>query len=166
MRSDEDTRKTAIHEAGHAVVGHLLGSPVEFISIVPDTERGTDGHSINLRDDPASTPFGDNWNRAASAIAFYAGHMATIRMGYDEDFEAAGAYGDYCKAEAEILDISGGNPNDELKNRLLDAANLIVEMTWGNIELIAEHLEEQQTIDGKDIPELLGHDERPYSDAF
>jgi hypothetical protein len=78
-------------------------------------------------------------------------------LGYDDDFKTAGAYNDYYAAALAIDDISGSNPEkaDVLREQLLDTTRLMVEMAWDSIGVIAEYLEERQTIDGKDIPKLL-----------
>lgn len=54
--------RTAVHEAGHAVIGVLLGIPLEYVTIVPrtaeeseaegywDYDEGTDGHACFDKD--------------------------------------------------------------------------------------------------------------------
>jgi len=50
-RSSAETRSTAIHEAGHAVVLIALGLAFSAVSIVPDVRAGTNGHVSCAQDD-------------------------------------------------------------------------------------------------------------------
>jgi hypothetical protein len=164
VRSKEDIRKIAIHEAAHAVIGELLGCPVESVTIVADEDAGNLGNAVHFHGDPYSDPGGYDWNLAVRAITNYAGHMATVRLGYDDDFETAGADNDYSAATDAISGISGGNSEkaDVLQEQLLDTTRLMVEMAWDSIEIIADYLEKSQTIDGTDIPKLLAVSDDPF----
>jgi len=51
VRADDPRWVTAIHEAGHAVVSHVLGRPVRSVTIVP--EPGSFGHMTNFRHGPS-----------------------------------------------------------------------------------------------------------------
>jgi hypothetical protein len=165
MRSKEEIRKVVIHEAAHAVIGQLLGSPLEYVTIVADEDAGNLGNAVHFHGDPNLDLRGRDWNLAVRAIIDYAGHMATVRLGYDEDFETAGAYNDYYAAAKAISDISSDNPEkaDVLREQLLDTTRLMVEMAWDSIGIIADYLEDRQTIDGKDIPKLLAVPDDPFA---
>jgi hypothetical protein len=42
--SEQDKIVSAIHEAGHAVVGHVIGRLIDEVSIVPNREYGYKGY--------------------------------------------------------------------------------------------------------------------------
>ena len=39
----------AYHEAGHAVVAHALGRPFDYVTIIPDEDQGSLGHTHSTR---------------------------------------------------------------------------------------------------------------------
>ena len=47
-RTANQLRRTAIHEAGHAVIGRVLGLTCGEVTIVPDWEKLTAGYAITL----------------------------------------------------------------------------------------------------------------------
>jgi ATP-dependent Zn protease len=42
--SEQDMTVYAVHEAGHAVVGHVIGRLIEEVSIVPSRKYGYKGY--------------------------------------------------------------------------------------------------------------------------
>ncbi len=44
LRDVPRIRQVAYHEAGHAVAGYELHVPFHYVTIVPDAERGSEGH--------------------------------------------------------------------------------------------------------------------------
>ena len=51
-RSDEDRRRVAIHEAGHAIAALALGRPLKSVSIIPDGTYGGTTEVINKASPP------------------------------------------------------------------------------------------------------------------
>ena len=147
----------ATHEAGHAVVGLLLGKPLDFVTIEPDVDAGNAGHAITDHRDPYADLGGEDWNLMIRAITGYAGHMATIRLGYNEDCVEAGAENDYRSAAFACDSIAGGDDDRcaELRRAVTDTARLMVDMCWPQIKLLASALEEQRTLTGAEVTELL-----------
>jgi len=152
-----NSQYVAIHEAGHAVIGLLLGSPLDVVTIEADVDEGSAGHAINEHGKPHVDPGGDNWNLMVRAITAYAGCMATRRLGYDEDYIEAGAEDDYRNAAFACDSISGGDEDRcaELQESARETAHMMVEMCWGQIELLASALEENRTLSGAEVEEIL-----------
>lgn len=97
-RPDEDLLRTAIHEAGHAVVAARKGFEIGGASIVPDHERGTWGHALIKPHEDY-----DSESKAAEHIMVLAGgYAALIALGYDHDIAVSGTGGDFEEAE-EII---------------------------------------------------------------
>ncbi len=156
MSGDRQLKK-ATHEAAHAVIGQLLGKPLETVTIEPDVDEGTAGHAITDHGKPFYDLGGDYWNLMVRAITSYAGHMATRRLGYDEDYVEAGAENDYKDAALACHSIAGPDEDycAELQKSASETARMLVDMCWSQIPLLASALEEQQTIAGADVLDLL-----------
>ena len=145
----------AIHETAHAVVGMLLGAPVEAVTIISDMDAGSDGHAITVHGCPLSHLGSENWALMTRAIGSYAGHMATLKLGHDESFEDAGAADDYYNAAGCLTSIFGSGDVSPLFDRVILATKLIVDMCWGSIELVADELQEKKTLTGEEVESLL-----------
>ena len=145
------------HEAGHAVVGLLLGVVQDVVTIEPDADAGNAGHVIQNHGNPYPDLGGEEWNLIVRAITCYAGHMATRRLGYDEYCIAAGAENDYRDAAFACHSIAG--PDDdrcaELQESASETARMMVDLCWDQIRCVAEELEEKRTLTGADVEEIL-----------
>jgi len=152
-----NSQYVAIHEAGHAVVGLLLGSPLDVVTIEADVDEGSAGHAVNAHGKPHLDLGGDDWNLMVRAISAYAGCMATRRLGHAEDYIEAGAEDDYRKAAFACDSISGGDEDRcaDLQESARETARMMVEMCWGQIELLASALEEKHTLTGAEVEEIL-----------
>lgn len=145
----------AIHEAGHAVVGMLLGATLDEVTILPNEDKGSAGHAINDHGIPLHHIGGEDWGLMSRAICSLAGHAATIKLGHDETPEDAGAGNDYLNARFLLDSITGGGDIAPLMARAWATTQLIVDMAWQSIEMVAEMLEEHDTITGEEIREML-----------
>ncbi len=155
--TEQPQEYVAIHEAGHAVVGLLLGKPLDVVTIEPDVDAGNAGHAITDHGDPYADLGGEDWNLMVRAISAYAGHMATIRLGCNEDCVEAGAENDYMEAAFACDSIAGPDEDycAELQKSASETARMMVDMCWSQIRLLASALEEQRTIAGADVLDLL-----------
>ncbi len=144
------------HEAGHAVVGLLLGVSQDVVTIEADAAAGNAGHVIQNHGSPYLDLGGENWNLMVRAITSYAGHMATLRLGYDEDYIEAGAENDYRDAAFACHSIAGPDEDycAELQKSASDTARMMVDLCWGQIELVASALEETHTLSGAEVEEI------------
>jgi hypothetical protein len=89
---DTQLYKTAIHEAGHAVMANRLGAPVEFVSITPRPDDGTLGHSTS-DDEVWETDADGAKKRVLSLLAGWAavraGGIGNPAQGCAQDFVRA-----------------------------------------------------------------------------
>lgn len=159
-RSTEETCKVAHHEAAHALVGMLLGAPIESVSIEASEDEGIEGRTIHEFGEIGKHLGGVDWARMAKAITNYAGHLAEIHLGFKDEFEETGAHGDYLKAAIALQDITGGNEEkfDALQESALATARMMVELCWPQIELVAEMLVKNGTLSGDEVREILTND--------
>jgi hypothetical protein len=161
-----DKTYMATHEAAHAVVALLLGAPLKLVTIKSDEHVGSAdraicvlGHAINVYGHPLNHMGGEDWALMSRAMASLAGHMATIKLGYDEGIEAAGAEADYQEAYKFLHSITGDGDIEPLLKQTLQSTRLIVDMVWGSIELVASKLEAVKTMTGDEVAALLRDEE-------
>jgi cell division protease FtsH len=115
--SDKDKRETAYHEAGHAVVGHVLGcDPIHKITIVPH------GRALGLTVTmPEEDRYSLNKDKIRSDIAMlYGGRVAeelfndSVSTGASDDFNRATALARQYVAEWGMSELGpmvvGNNP--------------------------------------------------------
>lgn len=97
----EDQRKiVAYHEAGHAIIGHLLGSPILEVSILPTTS-GAGGYTLNQPKEGLQSK-ADMKNRVKM---LYGGRAAETLIASSEDDITTGAVGDIEQATQIISQI-------------------------------------------------------------
>ena len=97
----EDQRKiVAYHEAGHAIVGHRLGSPILEVSILPTTS-GAGGYTLNQPKEGLQSK-ADMKNRVKM---LYGGRAAETLIASSEDDITTGAVGDIEQATQIISQI-------------------------------------------------------------
>ncbi len=154
---DKPIRYRAVHEAAHAVVGVLLGSPPDEVTIEPNADEGTAGHAVLNHGSPYDDRGGEDWNLMVRAITCYAGHMATLRLGYDEDYEEAGAANDYHNALSALDSIAGGDESElqRFGEFAKQVARMMVDLAWDQIEDLAELVEHETTITREQVFEWL-----------
>ncbi len=161
-RKRKDVRlHTAIHEAGHAVIGRVLGLPCGEVTIIGESEHEL-GHAIV--DDPIHTwERGDGSRRALvekSCISLYAGAEAErVLLGNAGDHVGDGP--DFSKARSliMILGVRGAHVGDEVweryEARLRRQSNLLVLLHRHKIERVARALLERGTLQGDDIDAII-----------
>lgn len=162
-RKRKDVRlHTAIHEAGHAVIGRVLSLPCGEVTIIGEDEREL-GHAIV--DDPIRTwERGDGSRRAlveASCISLYAGAEAErVLLGNAGDHVDDGP--DFGKARSliMILGVRGAHyVGDEVweryEARLRRQSNLLVLLHRYKIERVARALLERGTLQGDDVDAII-----------
>ena len=154
--------KTAIHEAGHAVVARALGIPVGEVSI-KETPGKSCGHS-NFDDPRFSWERGSGPKAKAAnnfAVALYAGaeaerHIAlSDEVGDGPDCERATA----CLAWAGAVrgaTFVGDDVFDRHEARLRRRAVEFVRLHRSAIEAVAALLLQKRTLAGDEIDAVLG----------
>ena len=154
-------RQTAVHEAGHAVIGRALGVTCHDVSIVPDRPSEDLGYSV--MDDPRfSWERGDGPKRPlaeAFCIALYAGAEAerlilgTSDVGDGVDCERATD----CLTWAGVRGATfvGDDAYDSREAALRARARLEVMRRRAVIERVADALLIHGTLTGEQVDALL-----------
>lgn len=164
------SRFTAIHEAGHAVVGRAVTMLCGGASIVADEDSA--GHSITA--DPydviAKWEEREKWREPASV---YRGRIITLAAGAEAEVEILGDHyggdGDDRYRIALMLDeIADEDDHDRIEARLRRFARQLVRYHRADIEKVAAQLEERRFLTGEEIDALLpvGFMARPITWAF
>ncbi len=191
IMSDHDKEMTAYHEAGHAVVGHLLADsdPIHKVTIIP--RGGTGGVTWSLPlEDKNYTSIVEFKDRLALALG---GRMAE-KIKYGPERVTTGAGSDLRKATEiaremvieqgmgsklrnQVFHEDGGGmmfdrmvhsrPYSEDTAREIDAevealiieaatrAEIVLKHNLGGLELLTKALLKKETIDEKEVKELL-----------
>ena len=155
-------RATACHEAGHAVIGRMVGLPCGKVTIVGDDQHEL-GHAIVV--DPIRTwERGDGPRRPlveASCISLYSGAEAErVILGVAGD--AAGDGPDCSKATSLIMIIGvrgasyvGDDVWERYEARLRRRSNELVRLHQDRIVRVAKALEERGTLEGDEVDAIM-----------
>lgn len=157
---------TAYHEAGHYVAKVRLGLPYDCwdLSIIPDDERGSEGHVTftGFLDAYASGQPGvvgevplEDVN--AEIVVHYAGRAAHLEFNPDLfKLANAGAGGDNDKAEY-LFDLLGITPRERsrLRRNLRRRALRLVRRNWGAVAAVADELLRYDAIDAEHAEMVL-----------
>lgn len=98
--SDPQRKIVAYHEAGHAIIGHLMGQPVLEVSIIPTTS-GAGGYTLNQPKEGLQSK-ADMKNRVKM---FYGGRAAESIIAVSDDDITTGAVNDIEQATIIISQI-------------------------------------------------------------
>lgn len=154
-----DRRRTAIHEAGHAVVGRILTMLCGGASIRPDEEAGEAGHAITA-DPYAVTAAWEQREKWRNFGTVWTGRILTVMAGAEAEIEILGSSeggdGDdryqITLMLHESLDETG---HEHREARLRRFARQIVRRHRNDIERVAAALEVHETLAGEEIDALL-----------
>ncbi|MEM1111122.1 MAG: hypothetical protein AAGI11_04370 [Pseudomonadota bacterium] len=132
----------ALHEAGHAIVGEMLGAPIVYATIDPAEEEEADyvGAAFNLYPTPEQLLGAEDWCYLLQAVVLLSGHVATEKAGYQTPNSDRGLSLDYASADEMLGKISIGR---ELRPAAEAMAELIVTLAWSRIKAFAQELEEK-----------------------
>ena len=112
---DKDKR-TAIHEAGHAVAHSRLGILQDHVSIDPENIYDDEGNLLGATLGSAIAEGAEHVNSKEEAgdqvIACYAGYAALGAAGYSEEDAACGADDDFCIASYLLESWQIGEESD------------------------------------------------------
>lgn len=173
LESDSQRKIVAYHEAGHAIVGHLLGQPVLEVSIIPTTS-GAGGYTLNEPKEGLASK-ADMKNRVKM---LYGGRAAETIIAQSEDDITTGAVNDIEQATMIIssiikswgmhdsvinLDVLGmSRPNDDyikdakaLAEELFNETKQMLTKNREKLDLIAETLLEVSIIDGEHFIKIM-----------
>ena len=153
-------RATAVHEAGHAVIGRVVTLPCGGASIRPDDGLECEGHAVIGSADVTMPQWEmrEKFRDYASAvrariITAQAGHEAEVEIlgvatGLDDDDR------DVAAACVEDLNVPVERENAVL-DRLRRAARQLAHRHRADIERVANALEEREVLTEEEIDALL-----------
>jgi hypothetical protein len=152
----------AYHEAGHAVVWHVVGGLVEEVSIA-SSQAGYKGycrfgHLLPQGDDHPSP---DEWLQQGridprTVTAYYAGMLAMAfycaSYGGEDDYQEGSERDDLEKIKSLLLRLSS---EEQERSAIRDAcwmeAQKILSDYWSAVQALATKLLKHRTLDGRDI---------------
>lgn len=148
--------QTAIHEAGHAVVGRVLGIRCGYVTITADAESS--GHSITpdiwdiMGDWEAHGLFRRSERSAyiARIVTFMAGTQAVLQLKPEDDIDLGDDNDRYqvmCMLDSEGL--------MSREDRLTRMTRQIVQRHWAKIEAVARKLLESRSLESNEVDQLL-----------
>lgn len=169
----EQDRIVAYHEAGHAIVGHILGKPILEVSVIPTTS-GAGGYTINQPKEGLKSK-GDMKNEVKM---LYGGRAAESIIAQTPDDITTGAVSDIEQATqiiAQIIKTWGMNesiinldvlgmhePNEKyireakkLADQLFNETLTILTEHRDALDRLANKLIEKSIIDGKVFLEIM-----------
>ena len=126
------SRRTCVHEAGHAVMALLLGAKIESVSVVP--REGSRGRTIA----DAPTTFGDCMIAAAGSVA------ECIEFEYDDNARD--------EDRGLVHHLTGGIPYEEYQC----AARWMLSMHWTAVQRVADALLSWYVMSGHDLRVCVG----------
>ena len=165
MSSREDSQLKrvlhAYHEAGHAVVWHVVGGLVEEVSIA-SSQAGYKGYCRFgfLLPQVDDHPSPDEWLQRGrigprTATAYYAGMIALAyycaSYGGEDEYQEGSEQDDLEKINSLLLRLS---PDEQERSAIQDAcwmeAQKILSDYWSAVQALATELLKHRTLDGRD----------------
>ena len=164
-RTKEERRRTAIHEAGHAVVACVLDLDVMSASIVANVEENEAGH-VRV-DDPWVTV--NRWDQGGKSHRSYdtalRARVLQMMAGREAEVEVIGRYGGgddhdqyWIGCALHDLGVDGiKDPDrwDKVEARMRRMARALVRRHRGKIERTAAALLERRRLTGKQLVRLV-----------
>jgi hypothetical protein len=148
---------TAYHEAGHAVISHILRRRFKYISIVPDFEAGSLGHVVLEK----VTHFDPDSITPRSFLTFcqiiqigLAGHLAVTDLIGRKNF--CGVSDDFDEVSLAALKSQG---DGEVASAFIDwlhiKTRLMLRNRWKAVEALAGELLKQKKIPYADAVKII-----------
>ena len=149
-RSPSPLECTAYHEAGHAVVAHVMGFPVNGATIVSDEDtEGKCRAPTNPHGYVWSTPRECREITRAAIIVFFAGDQAEKLFHPGQDPTGGG---DDNYQTFRLMDQFGVAPREAHRKE----ARKILRQNWALVERVASALLGRKTLNLDEMTELLG----------
>jgi ATP-dependent Zn protease len=158
----DDLLHTAVHEAGHAVIGRVLGMACGPATIVPDDD--SEGHSITF--DPWVTY--ECWeergkSRGDDMHSIYIGRILTLMAGAEAERELLGTCNggdgsDLDQIERAAVSSDGFSSHDEWKRyepRMRRQVRRLVRKYRAKIEPVAQALIEREILSSEEVDQLV-----------
>ena len=156
---DDENMELAYHEAGHTVVGYVLGLELRDVTIVADEGEDYAGR-VNIPVD-LEMVYGDESNDYINRrlVCYLAGAVAEeILTGEQVDFRPGGVYTDDWTGAADcVLDLAG--PNEERQaivgEKAFGRTNAIPRNNWTATEALADALLKHGTITFEQVSKII-----------
>lgn len=152
---DPKLRKTAYHEAGHAVAAHELGVKIRQISIIPDDSYGRVLTNFLDSNSDVDTSDKNRIQMEKNVMIYFAGFIAEKL--YDENSNITYSKYDFHLAE-EHLD-SFVSSNEELQKYIdylwVRTINLFTPMVWAKTSFLVRELLMRKRLSGKETKDAI-----------
>lgn len=157
----DENQMLAYHEAGHIVVGRVLGLEIEAVTIEPDEQNaGRADVPIDLELIYDADRAGDHLARQLTC--YVAGAVAEeLLTGKQVEFVPGTQFtGDWNGAADCVLGLAGDDENlqAEISQRAFDKARSILEGNWNAVVMIAYALQVRGSLDRATLLEMLRGD--------
>ena len=156
-RTQAALRRTAYHEAGHAVAGRVLGMMCGRATIVPDFDAMEAGFTIT--EDPWKIDSAwETRGKYRASVSVFRGRIMSYMAGREAEIIA------FCRA-------AGGDRDDRVQiaymaedqylKRLRPKVRALLRRHWHKVEQVASALLASQTLSAEEIDELVEHSMEP-----
>lgn len=147
-----DIKRTAIHEAAHAVVARLFNIPVDTVTIVPTDDSW--GHMRWIPPDGFDPDEEDHIETVHRTIMVKLAGPASEEIAFGQSGDGCGH--DFDTAVDIACYITG---NDEELQRIYDEkweqTKQLLSEHWSTVEALAEQLLIHKTLDGNQVHQLM-----------
>lgn len=155
-RTPAAVRRTAYHEAGHAVIGRVLGLVCGDATIVPDFEEMVAGVAIT-RDHSIADDAWEMRGKFRWTVSAVRGRIMTVMAGAEAERVAFGRSGggDRDDQLQIALMAQGQNISFAYLNRLRPKVRALLRRHWRKIEQVAQALLRAKTLTAVEIDALI-----------
>jgi ATP-dependent Zn protease len=163
-RSREQLKRTAIHEAGHAVIGRVLKQVCGEATIVPNPEENEAGYAITAEPYDTLSYWQDDLDRCRgnALVSIYRGRIMTYMAGRAAEEEFLGSCTGMDEDDRRQIDLMLDDflPSDadvpRYAQRLRRHTRTLVRRHRAAIARIAALLLERETLQPEEIERALG----------
>lgn len=161
MNGRKKLNSTAVHEAGHAVIGRVLGLPCGHATIVADEDSS--GHTLTAPPDEIREYWfdhDDKWRSQGTAIrarimTFMAGAEAErVVLGKCKGGDGRDRY-EIVTMAASIFETPLGDDWDRWEARLRRHTTALCRRHRATIERVAQALSERKTLSAQELDALV-----------
>jgi len=151
---------TAVHEAGHAVIGRVLGLKCGKVTIVPDFREKTSGVAT-VHGQWKTYEAWEKRGKYRDISSVYRGRIIMLMAGAEAEIVCTGRCrggDDHDRLQIAITMEEVAIPNDDLQRyeqRLRIKTSALIRRHLRKIEHLAKALVEHRTISGRDVDRLL-----------
>ena len=153
--------RTAIHEAGHAVIGRVLGMACGKVTIVPNPSDDSGGHAITHDQWVTAKAWKERGKVGRDMASVFRGRIMTYMAAAEAEIVCIGRClgGDgHDRGQIELMRGEAAAPNDDwdrYERRLRAKTRALVRRHRDKIEHLAKKLIEWRTVSGRNVDRLL-----------